>query len=204
MDFREKAAAVQSIVTSIAFVVGGIWAMHKFKLKRDGYPKAKTSHKLTVIDFDEKQRFVRLDLSVENVGEKLLRLRKLTVIVQQVLPLAPVGDDSAAFVPIPCETKREIGWPELHRYDHFFPVGTKEVEPGESETIQCDFVLAPEIKVVQTYSYVTNPAKWTPMRLFGPKGEPSEIGWQTTELHVLTPLSVPAPTRGPESAGRTD
>lgn len=189
-EYWEKAEAAAKIA---AVVIGGGWVLWSVLRKRELFPRANVSHKFTVIDLDESKRIVRVELIVENIGERLLTIRSLTNWLQQILPLAPTGE--GRFTPTqPTSADPEIGWPLIKSYQHFFQIGEREIEPGEHDSFQFDHFVENDVTMVQVYSYVTNPSKWY-VRWRKPN-RPKEIGWQVTD--VLT-LPAKSPSLGPDS-----
>ena len=182
MSFREILSVVETLAKIFAVLAGGVWALAAFFRNREGFPKANVSHRFTVLDLDDGQRVLRVDLVVKNIGKKLLHLKSITTRLQQISPLAamPIGKFQ---VQDPTSGNPEVPWPTLRDYGTFYFSGEREIEPGEDQTFQFDYVIPIEVKIVQAYSYVTNPAKW---RLHLPYNKgPKEIGWNSTDVLFL-------------------
>jgi hypothetical protein len=174
----------ESVLKILAILAAGAWAIFAFLRKREWYSKSKVSHKFTVIDLDrDHHRIVRVDLTVENSGEKLLRLKTVQSRLQQVSPL-PVIDGTTFDPPRTTSLSPEVAWPTIDEFNLGFAKGECEVEPGETHTLQFDFFVLPDVKTVQAYSYVGNHAKWVP--LWKRDGiRPKEIGWSSTDIFTL-------------------
>ena len=63
------------------------------------------------------------------------------------------------------EGKQRISWPMIDDRKWTFELGQAELEPGETETLHCDFVVSHDVDLARVHSHLPNPAK-------GP------IGWQ--------------------------
>lgn len=171
----------ESIVKIAGYAAGGAWALFAFLRRRERFPRASVKQRCTRLPLDAERVIVRIELTVTNVGETLLRIRSLTSWLQQISPLPSVGN--GAFIPKPSSANPEIEWPIYMDYFHFFGVGEREVEPAESETFQFDYIVPSSVEIVQAYSYITNPLKWfTRLRRMN---RPKEIGWSCTDIFAL-------------------
>jgi len=70
--------------------------------------------------------------------------------------------------------KSEVQWDGLHSHKVKWKKGDCQIEPGDSQEINHDFILGAEIRTVEVYSHVTNEAK-----------RPSRLGWDLTTLYDL-------------------
>ena len=178
--------ALQALVTSLAFVVGGVSAYLAFGRKREKFPRAKLVHGFEVIPIDGNSRVLRVRLEVENIGDTLLEIHSALNRVQQVFPLADTN--AGKFYPASSDAEPEIQWPMLAERNVTYPPSSREIEPKESDELHFDYILGPEVGVVVIYSYVQNAHK--KRRLFSKA--PKEIGWMKTEtLHLDDALVFP-------------
>jgi hypothetical protein len=170
--WKDYADPVQSTLTSIAIVIGGLWTLSQFFSGRFSKPKLTVSHSIEHWPAEE-QVILHVVVRVVNVGSVLVRPEQLQVRVQQLLPLTEdvterlrLGEDPVG----PTET--EVLWPLLCERYYAWKVPT-EIEPGESDDYFFDFVIAAEVSAVQVYSHLPNPVK---------KG----VGWNTTSVYYVS------------------
>ena len=67
-EFAQIASGIQSIVTAIAIVVGGYWALRRFGIAREGYPHIQFAADVQFIGFHDGWWIVELLALVENKG----------------------------------------------------------------------------------------------------------------------------------------
>ena len=164
---QDALAALESIVTSLAILAGGIWALRLYLKKREPKPKARIKHTLTHRRLPGNQIWLRVDLSLDNCGNSLLRPKKGLTRVSQILPLHGIlpGRLSPPF-------SRERAWPQL--FDDESDWTEMSIEPGEEDSVAYDFVLPGHVKTVLIYSHVENAdAGDTP------------VGWQRATVYEI-------------------
>jgi len=168
---KDIADIVQSFFTVLGIVVGGFWTYMLFVQKRQRYPRAKTTHTITHKPLGHNRILLHVTTDISNPGEVLLRLVSGFTRVQQILPPPPEvvaamkkGEDPVrptdTEYPWPLVGERAWHWEKPH-----------EIEPGESEELHCDFVIADTLRTVEIYTYVKNEAKPN-----------KEIGWNLTTI----------------------
>jgi len=198
-DKKDVIQAVQSVVTTLAIIIGGFWAYLAFGRKREKFPKVKLVHKFGVIPIDGGRRILRVELDIENIGDTLLEITSVLNRVQQVLPLADMS--GGKFDPQPSQDEPEIAWPMIDERKLEYPAGHRPIEPKESDALHFDYVLGPDVETVVVYSYVQNARKKRPM--FS-KRAPKEIGWMITEtLYLDNALVSPMNKAQPSSPTET-
>lgn len=105
-----------------------------------------------------------------------MSLASLETRIQRVLPLS---DDLAESIgegrdPVP-EGGTEVAWPLYQCHEQEFRKGECEIEPGESQDINHDFIVDTGLETVEVYSYVTNERK-----------AERTLVWDLTTLYDLT------------------
>lgn len=166
---------LQAVVTSIALLVAGIWTYRIFFLRRSKFPRANVRHSITETTLSIKKRLIHVEITIDNVSEVLIRGTKAFIYIQQILPL----DEELAQLlerdedPV-SKGEYEVSWFSLGDREWNFKRGEFDVEPGEIEVLDCDFVIPSETEVVRVYSYITNEKK-----------RKSDIGWSKTTDYKL-------------------
>jgi hypothetical protein len=67
-DFNNITSAIQNIIAALAILVGGIWALFKFVIYRESYPKVQFDLDLRILDKIQNQIVVEVVAIVENKG----------------------------------------------------------------------------------------------------------------------------------------
>jgi hypothetical protein len=119
-----------------------------------------------------------VNVVITNPGTVVLRLRRATLRIQQVLPL--YGDIRRAVAEgrdpvLPGE--REALWPELGARE--LSDLQIEIEPGENDEVAADFVVREGVQTIEVYTYFENAQK---------RGR--AMGWSQTTLYDLNPDPV--------------
>lgn len=171
------ASIIQAIVTSAGIVVGGVWTYMVFVKKRQKYPRASVRHDISHRNLGGGHVLLSVRATISNAGEVLLSLESAETRVQQVLPpLATLLDDvKKGKDPVPTG-ETEVGWPLLCSRKSKRKIGEFQIEPGESDSIQYDFILSEEVGTVEIYTYLKNEAV-----------HKRNIGWNVTTIYDLCP-----------------
>ena len=167
---------VRDVVTVLAIFAGGAWSYKLFVQKRQKYPRASIVHQITHRHIGHDKVLLHVEVAVSNTGDVLIGLVDSATVVSQVLPLpTEVGERVAAMQDPVKEPKTDIDWPILASRENRWAKHKCEIEPGESQGIQRDFILADDIRSVHVYSYVVNEEK-----------RPEELSWDVTTLYDIT------------------
>jgi hypothetical protein len=157
--------SVKNAAGVVAVVVGGWWTYSLFIKGRGDFPRASITHRIAHRRLTGNQTLVRVTVGFENSGTVLLTVGEGVVRLSQVDPLP---NDGVA----PRQSSRTVEWPEIE--SRGLEANVVEVEPGESDEVDFDFVLDAEIDMVEVYSYFRNPSK-----------ADRDIGWTLTTLYEL-------------------
>jgi hypothetical protein len=185
---KDTADTAKSIAEIIGLVVGGCWTWLLFVKNRQDYPRAKVTHTISRFALPNGSRLLRVKCTVTNIGPVFLRLDSTFTWVQQMLPLPTdfqtaldaKKDPLAALGP----SDSEYGWPVVAERKCDWKASPREVEPGEDDAMQFDFVVDSEAQLVEIYSYFKNERK------------KREIGWSETTIYDLVAGKVLAEPLG--------
>lgn len=183
---KDTADAAKSIAEIVGLGVGGFWTWLLFVKNRQDYPRAKVSHTISRFTLANGSRLLRVQCTVTNIGPVLLRLDSTFTWVQQILPLPKDFETAFGAGKDPLATlgpsDSEYGWPVVTERKCDWKASPREVEPGEDENMQFDFVVDDKAQLVEIYSYFRNERK------------KREIGWSGTTIYdLLTGKVVPEP-----------
>lgn len=146
---------VQKISTIVALGVGAIWALWLFSQERKPYFKMNIIQKPSVIAFSDTDVLLRVDVTLENKGSRLVKAFSGAIHVQQILP------DVAGVVPPAVSNPYiypRLSWPVL-RITPLKRVDNVSIEPSEAHTESFDFVLTKDIHVVNVHVHINNPSR---------------------------------------------
>lgn len=177
----------QAIVTTIALIVAGFWTYLIFVRTRQRYPRVEITHDVFDIAILEEKRLLRVTIIVRNHGKVLLELVYGRVWIQQVVPfpdafLSAVQRDQDPVVTGSDSPGEEYGWPIIAERNLVWTQEHREVEPGETERIDCDLIVPKSSQTVVIYTYLKN---WKKKR-YGLLGQRSrEIGWNRNDVYEI-------------------
>ena len=158
---------LQSLVTMIAVVVGGTWALHRFTKERPFEANVKLRMDANISEFDEDRRLLRITIILENAGLAAIKLGDSRVTPHrgrfavrgiQVQPLHRGAE--------PAETKplSAFSWdqspasiilldePFVDVFKEWFPDGKSyTLEAKEVAELCGDFLLAKEFEIVNIF-----------------------------------------------------
>lgn len=170
--WKEVADIAQSLITVLAILTGG----YLYFKRRQRFPRAKITHQIADRLISEDKIVIRVVVTVVNQGEVLLSLVSGFTGVQQFAP-CPVAllDSLKSKGHIVKEGKFEAEWDCLEEKKIVIANREREVEPGEEDEFNFDFVVSADVKSVLVYSYLKNKSK---------KGR--EMGWNKTSVYDLS------------------
>lgn len=77
-DLKDIAQIVQTIVTVIAIFIDGLWSYRLFVKKRQIYPRASLTHRITALRLTDKATLLNIVVTVANLGDVLISIEKDT------------------------------------------------------------------------------------------------------------------------------
>ena len=178
---------VQAIVTVIAVVVGGLWTYKLFIEERGQFPHANIEQNISHVALSEQANLLRVGIDLTNAGRSLMRTGKATIRVQQILPWLPCDAGSAC---AKAEVVKASG--AVMRQTNGFPwplIAERElspffdIEPGEKQNLDFEFVTPSDVKVVRVYTYFRNDQK---------SADDDEVGWATSSYYDFNASKIGA------------
>lgn len=152
----DAAAALESLATVAALIIGGIWTFRAFIRGRGNHPRAAIEHQAAHRLLPNGAQLLILDVFIANAGQASVQLRKAETWVQQILPLpAHVQSRIAAGQDIAEDGKNEGDWNLLGTvHEQHFPEGEYVIDPGERDQFRHNFLLPPHVRTIQIYTYL--------------------------------------------------
>jgi len=156
---KDATAALQSIATVIALIVGGIWTFRAFVKTREHQPRAKIEHVVSHRILPNKQYLLVLDVFVENVGQVAIRLRSSKTWLQQIVPLPHnvqcLADNGQDIAP---QGESEAKWTLLGRvHEKKYELGQYVIDSGERDQFRHNFNFSSDVQTIQIYTYLETP-----------------------------------------------
>jgi hypothetical protein len=197
---KELASIVEAYAKVLALVVAGFWTYLLFVRQRQRYPRATIAQTGMIRDLGNATRLMTIGVSLSNVGQRLIDVDYITVVVQQLAPLGPKALEQAlaSHEPLNAAGRREIVWFRIgHRRTGFEPRHF-EIEPGETESVEFDFVVAASVTTIKVQTHIENVVKRPVLREWArsaihmiPLRSPNRcLGWQCTSYFNFPPSAA--------------
>jgi len=168
---------IEKIVKILALGIGGAWVLWNINWRRERAPKLQMEHSFYSRDLHNGQRLVTVILTIRNSGGVLLRAQGCFTRLLQVFPLPFPDDVNAAIAegdgPLD-DGGTHFTWRLLDKRIFGTAADPVEVEPGESDSIACDFLVPDRVETVRVYSFIPNAWK-----------AKQGIGWTHTTMHDI-------------------
>lgn len=105
-DYIEVA---ESILKSLAIIIGGFWTYHLFVQRRQRFPRVKVEHQIQHYLLEQNKMLLTVKVRITNDGDVLLPLTFMITWVRQLLPTSPASISRT----IPVEPDKEDDLPPL-------------------------------------------------------------------------------------------
>lgn len=183
---KDFASALESFGIFIGIIIGGWWTYRLFVQNRQKYPRANLTHKIFYSKLPNNKIYIQIKVVIANIGNVLICLEPGFTRISQILPLVDEIDNS----------EREIEWPMLDKKDVVYEKKNCEIEPGENDEMCFDFLIDPDVELINIYSHFSNVKKKSRFLLFVKKIKIKfiikfiekrirPIGWQITTIYDL-------------------
>ena len=176
-EAKDIAAIVQSSVTALAIVVGGIFALYKLQVLRTFEPHLTISHEVSHRPIGDSYVHIDVATILHNGSKVQIELRKAFFLLQQI---APIDDEDIESMYAGVFVDRDHGnlrWPTLDGVDRAWNKGELIVEPGESHPETYEFIVSMDVESVIIYTYFYNPAV--------SRSPSAPEGWAATTVHDI-------------------
>lgn len=188
---KEWVETIQSAVTIVAIIIGGIWTYLLFVAQREKAPHATVEVKTTVIPLTDAVNLLQVDLKLQNTGHTLIPVTSATARIQNVLPLWGCSPNDACAtrelneaLDKPERVSDKFDWPLLANRDSDTP---NPVEPRETANLQFEFVIPASVKVARVYGFVENN--------YVSKGKEPRSGWLDVQFVTIAEVKSTEPTK---------
>jgi hypothetical protein len=153
--WKELSSIFQALVTSVAIIIGGLWAFKNFVLHREPYQRATLSHEIKHISLPENKVLLDVKLIMTNTGNTLLSISQIHINVKQIQPPYDL-DFIKAWKNRDKDKLWQANWHDIAHQKCSPPDCHFEIEPGQHDEMNFDFILDANIQIVRIQSRVFN------------------------------------------------
>ena len=166
---------VQSVLTSVAILVGGLYALYQAWIHRDVWQLATLDQKIESRRISPDYVWLAISVNVKNEGKVLLNLPKAKVIIYRVTPPGPSVLDAIRNQKVSFTGQgRIIDWPIICQYERTINF---MLEPSETDVLNVDALLPASIRTVKVFTFL------------GDSDDPKN-GWERATIHDITKESA--------------
>lgn len=166
ISLKDQIAIVQSILTSLAILVGGGW----FLFQDQAAPRANVEHQVEHGDFNQESIWISMKLVFENTGNVPINIDTTTHFVRRVSPVPSAMANGEPF-----SRRGRFLWPFLD-CPNTRDGGAHYVQPGETIAIDYDCVVPRGVERIMLDSEIDSGQ-------FDDHG--NKLVWKTTSYHWL-------------------
>lgn len=155
-ELPDNYATLQSIATTIALALGGIWAYFQFVLYRNQQPHLTVSQQVTFRSVNADYFQVNAVGLLNNTSRVKVEIQKVSFQLQQVAPISSLDTERLRDEVFVSKEREDIQWPVLYERTREWNARLCVVEPGETLEITCEFIVPSAMKSIIIYTYVHN------------------------------------------------
>ena len=154
----EIVESIESVVTILAILLGGAYAIFKLGVFRDLKPHLTITQSVSHRLVGSRYVHVAVTASLHNCSKVAIELRRALFRAQMISPLTDedvelLYDDASVD-----NDDTSIWWPTLEEIDNYWDVGELIIEPHESHAQTYEFIIGSENRTILIYAYFHNPA----------------------------------------------
>ena len=179
--FKDIAAIVQSSVTAVAIVAGGIFAYYKLQLFRDLEPHLSVTHEVSHRFVGDSYVHIAVTANLYNSSRVSVEVRRFTFRLQEISPVSDSEIERLYKEVFEDRIEDYIQWPTLDGIDLSRNKGEMIVEPGGSHKETFEFIVSTGIETVMVYTYFYNSPR--------PQNSQSSEGWGATTVYDIVDMN---------------
>ena len=168
---------VQSVITSVAIVVGAAFAVFKLQIFRAFEPHLTITQEVSHRSVGDSYVHIVVTARLHNSSKVRVDLRRGFFRLQQIQPIPDEEVErlySQVFVD---RAETHLQWTILDEAPREWAKNEASVEPGESHQATCEFIVSSDLKSVLIYTYIYNARA---------SQDPSAAdGWAATTVHDI-------------------
>ncbi len=140
--------SIESVVTILAILLGGAYAIFKLGVFRDLKPHLTITQSVSHRSVGSKYVHVSVTASLNNSSKVAIELRRALFRAQMISPLT---DDDVELLYNDASIDNDdtsIWWPTLEEIDNHWDVGELIIEPNESHAQTYEFIIGSENRAI--------------------------------------------------------
>lgn len=149
--------SIESVVTIVAILLGGAYAIFKLGVFRDLKPHLTITQSVSHRLVGSKYIHIAVTASLHNSSKVAIELRRAFFRAQLISPLVDDEVERMYDETFSDDEDERIWWPTLEEIDKSWNDGELIVEPNETHSETYEFILGVETKTVMIYAYFHNP-----------------------------------------------
>ena len=148
MALKEISEICANVATTIGFIAAGVWAFFNLHIRRSIRKKLNFDIRIQRIPYNDNQSILTLYITLNNIGSRLLKFKKIDARVRQILPIYN-HDETQKSLSKECE----IEWPAI---DCKVMSNIIKIEPSEPDEVRFCFLIENSITSAQFYIFIEN------------------------------------------------
>jgi hypothetical protein len=148
MALKELTEIFANFATTFGFIAAGIWAIFNLHIRRSIKKKLNFDIRIERIPYNNNQSILTLYITLNNIGSRLLKIKKIDARVRQMLPIYK-HEETQKFLSEECE----IEWPAISCKEMSNII---KIEPSESDEVRFCFLIENIITSAQFYIFIEN------------------------------------------------
>jgi hypothetical protein len=148
MALKELTEIFANFATTFGFIAAGIWAILNLHIRRSIKKKLNFDIRIERIPYNNNQSILTLYITLNNIGSRLLKIKKIDARVRQILPIYSQEETLKAL-----SEECEIEWPAISCKEMSKII---KIEPSESDEVRFCFLIENTVISAQFYIFIEN------------------------------------------------
>ena len=155
-ELHTNYATLQSISTTVALALGGIWAYFQFVLFRNFHPHLTVTQQVSFRPINADYFHINTVGLLHNTSRVKVEIPKVSFTLQQIAPIGALDAERLRDEVFVSRTREDIQWPVRYERTREWNARLCIVEPGETLEVTCEFIVPTTVESVIIYTYVHN------------------------------------------------
>ena len=156
-ELQRWASIAQSTITSLAIVIGGIFALFKLQAFRDFETHLTIAHNVSHRSIGNSYVHIKVTAELRNSSKVQVEIREASFSLQRISPTTDEEIEARFKETFLERNKESLQWPTLLELKRSWGKSDLTVEPGESHYETIEFLVMSDVESVIIYTYFSNP-----------------------------------------------
>ena len=174
---KDTLGVMQAVVTTLAIVLGGVFAAYKWQIFRESEPHLTISHEVSQRRIGDSYVHIAVTAELRNGSRVQVELLKGIFSLQLLSPTTDELVESLYDQVFEEGTHTTLLWPIIDEAERDWGKGELIVEPGESHSETFEFIALDDVEAVMIYTYFYN-SRYS-------KGTSAAEGWGASTAHDM-------------------